>query len=272
MGSLFVRPEVGAFAANPTAFYYQNYLTYSHYNYLRPGLIAKVKRKRLEVALEMARPWFARTAAVDIGCADGIMLPSLARYFTHVAAVDLDPEYLQLARNLVAGLGLQNVETVCNRGMSFQDLKHRLSGREYGVGLLLETLEHIGRSPETMYQDKLEFLDQCFSLLRPDGMIVISVPKMVGITFLVKYAVQASLRMHKEPVSWREGVRAGLFKDASLLEPRWAGGHVGFDDMKLGRLLSQKYEVVGRRSLAATVMWAVTRRAGDAGRSDSVRT
>jgi len=74
MASLFVKPDVSAFAADPKAFYYKNYLTYSHYNYLRPGLVSKVKRRRLEVALEMARPWFGRAAALDIGCADGILL------------------------------------------------------------------------------------------------------------------------------------------------------------------------------------------------------
>ena len=42
MASLFVKPDVSAFAADPKAFYYKNYLTYSHYNYLRPGLISKV--------------------------------------------------------------------------------------------------------------------------------------------------------------------------------------------------------------------------------------
>jgi len=262
MASLFVKPDVSAFAADPKAFYYKNYLTYSHYNYLRPGLVSKVKRRRLEVALEMARPWFGRAAALDIGCADGILLPSLAKHFPHVTAIDLAPDYVQLATNLASKLGLTNVETVCNRDMSFDDLRRRLSGsgRQYGVAFLLETLEHIGTSPATMYQDKLAFLDECFSLLRPDGMIVISVPKMVGVAFLLKYAVQTSLRMHKEPVSFKEGMRAGLFKDASLLEPRWAGGHVGFDDAKLGRLLSEKYNVVERRNLAVTMMWAVSRR------------
>lgn len=260
--SLFIKPDLEAFSLDPASPNYGNCLCYSHYNYLKGGLIPRIKRKRFEAALQMARPWFGRANAIDMGCADGILLPSLARHFGHATGVDHDPACLKVAGNLVSGLGLKNVDTLDNTGLSFQDLRARLSGRPYGVAFLLETLEHIGKSPQTMYQDKLDFLDGLFSLLTDDGVIVISVPKMVGLPFLAKYAVQTVARLHKEQVSFKEGFRAVLFKDAALMEPRWSGGHVGFNDHKLGRLLEQKYNVVARRSLVATAMWAISRRQG----------
>jgi 2-polyprenyl-3-methyl-5-hydroxy-6-metoxy-1,4-benzoquinol methylase len=260
--SLFIKPDLSAFAPDPGSPYYGEYLSYSHYNYLRGGIVSKFKRARFEVALKMARPYFGRTNAIDMGCADGILLPSLAKYFPHVTGVDTDPQYLHLARNLVAKLRLTNVDTVCNAGKSFDELRAALSasGRTYGVAFLLETLEHIGKSAATMYQDKLDFLDQLFSLTTSDGVVLISVPKMVGMPFLLKYAVQTAARMHKEPVSLKDGARAVLSRSASHLESRWSGGHVGFDDRKLGRLLEEKYAVVARRDLVTTAMWALSRR------------
>jgi hypothetical protein len=258
--SLFIKPDLEAFALDPSAPAYGKCLSYSHYNYLSGGLIPRIKRKRFEAALQMVRPWFGRANAIDMGCADGILLPSLATHFGHATGIDHDPACLKVAGNLVSGLGLKNVDTFDNTGLGFGDLRERLSGRPYGVAFVLETLEHIGKSPETMYQDKLEFLDGLFSLLTDDGVIVISVPKMVGLPFLLKYVVQTAARLPKEPVSFREGMRAVFLKDASLTERRWSGGHVGFNDYKLGRLLEEKYKVVARRNLAATAMWAIARR------------
>src|SRR2546423_331631 len=57
---------------------------YSQYNYLRPGIIQKLKRGRFEKALQLARPYFGTGAALDFGCADGVFLPSLANYFEAV--------------------------------------------------------------------------------------------------------------------------------------------------------------------------------------------
>jgi 2-polyprenyl-3-methyl-5-hydroxy-6-metoxy-1,4-benzoquinol methylase len=260
--SLFVKPDLSAFEPDPSSPYYGEYLTYSHYNYLRGGIVSKFKLARFEAALKMARPYFGRTNAIDMGCADGIFLPSLAKYFPHVTGVDRHEPYVALARNVIAKLGLTNVDTVCNGDETFDEVRAALAatGRQYGVVFLLETLEHVGHSAATMYQDKLDFLDQLLSLTTPDGVVFISVPKMVGVPFLLKYAVQTAARMHKEPVSLRDGARAVLTRSASHLESKWSGGHVGFDDRKLGRLLEERYDVVARRDLMTTAMWAVSRR------------
>jgi 2-polyprenyl-3-methyl-5-hydroxy-6-metoxy-1,4-benzoquinol methylase len=262
--SLFVAPKLEDFSPDAAATYAGKYQTYSHYNYLRPGLISMIKRNRFEVALEMASKYFGKASAIDFGCADGILLPSLSRYFQHATAVDVDDNALGHARRLVSRLKLTNVDVVCNAGVPFGELRARLNERAYAVLFLLETLEHIGRSPATMYDDKLAFLDDAFSLLSPGGVVVLSVPKMVGPVFLMKYVVQSALRMAHEHVSLRDLWRAGALKDVSTLEPRWDGGHIGFDDLKLARLIEACYAPVNTRDLAATRMWAIRRRNGAA--------
>jgi 2-polyprenyl-3-methyl-5-hydroxy-6-metoxy-1,4-benzoquinol methylase len=259
--SLFVRPNLSDFGLSPApAGSTKEYLTYSHYNFLRPGLIAKIKSRRFEVALRMAREHFGKTGAIDMGCADGILLPSLSRYFPHVVGIDPDERVLATARGLLSGIGATNVELIANAGLSTDDLLERLSGRAYGVMFLLDTLEHIGRSPASMYDDKLAFVDEMFRLLVPGGVMIISVPKMVGPAFLAKYAVQTALGMHRERVSATELFRAGLLLDASPLEPHWSGGHIGFDQRRLARLVKDRVDVLEQRSLTATLMWAIRRR------------
>lgn len=47
----------------------------------------------------------------------------------------------------------------------------------------MEDMEHVGNSWETMYHDKLTFLKEVSELINNKGFIVLSVPKMVGISF-----------------------------------------------------------------------------------------
>jgi 2-polyprenyl-3-methyl-5-hydroxy-6-metoxy-1,4-benzoquinol methylase len=258
--ALFVRPTLDDFQPDPGTSYYGGYLTYSHYNYLRPGPIARIKRNRFEAALRLAEDRFGQVGAIDMGCADGILLPSLARHFSHAVGVDTDEAHLATAQKLITHARLSNVQVICNARKSMQDVRAELNGQAYGVMFLLETLEHIGHSPGTMYQDKLQFVHDLFSLLTSDGVIIVSVPKMVGLGFMVKYATQALLRMHKEPIPFGQLLRSGFLRDASQLEPKWIGGHVGFDDLKLRRLISDTFVIQREANLIASRMWMISRR------------
>jgi 2-polyprenyl-3-methyl-5-hydroxy-6-metoxy-1,4-benzoquinol methylase len=258
---LFIRPDVEAFKADPALPYADKYQSYSHYNYLRPGLVTRFKRSRLELALKLAQAHFGPNSnAIDMGCADGILLASLSKHFGHVVGCDFDETSIRYATNLVESMGLTNVELINNKTIPAAELKTRLGDRKYSVMFVLETLEHVGHSTTTMYEDKMTFLDEQFGLLEPGGVIIVSVPKMMGGAFLLKYLVQATLRMHKEPVSFKDIWRSVVHKDASSLEHRWEGGHVGFNEHKLERLIVERYDVVERKNLAATLMWKLRRR------------
>ena len=90
---------------------------------------------------------------------------------------------------------------------------------EYRVAFLLETLEHVG-DPSRFYESKMEFLDGVFGLLQPRGRVVISVPKMVGISFLVQRATLRLLGMHREEIGRRNLFNAVVRRNTDALEPR----------------------------------------------------
>jgi 2-polyprenyl-3-methyl-5-hydroxy-6-metoxy-1,4-benzoquinol methylase len=214
---------------------------YSHYNYLRPGMIQKLKRGRFEKALAMAKPYFSTGAALDFGCADGVFLPSLAKYFDAVAGVDTEPGYVEAAQSMVDAMALSNVSLVCNRGMSIDALAERL-GRKFRIAFVLETLEHVGSLP-ALYESKTDFVEDLFSLLEPGGLIVASVPRMVGVRFLAKHVIQLSLRVPTEKFGFGNLMRASLMRDTSRLEPRWSGAHLGFNHLRLTEALRKRFDI-----------------------------
>ena len=256
--NLFVRPSSDVYTS--AAFDLGGgYGTYGQFNYLRPGLIPRLKRHRFEVALRLARPHFGRGPAIDFGCADGVLIPSLAKLFPSVTAFDTDEDVLRPARALVQALGLCNVRVVNNREMSPDEMR-AMAGEPARVLFLLETLEHVGDRTR-LYPSKLEFLEELFSLLEPDGVIVISVPKMVGLPFLLKYGVQSALRLPHERQSVRQLLRSGLLKDTEELERQWDGKHNGFNNAKLARSLEGSFDVLAKRDMLFSEFFVLRRAA-----------
>jgi 2-polyprenyl-3-methyl-5-hydroxy-6-metoxy-1,4-benzoquinol methylase len=255
--SLFVRPSTDVYTSKSFDLG-GGYGTYSQFNYLRPGLIPRLKRHRFEVALRLARPHFGRGPAIDFGCADGVLVPSLAKFFPRVVAFDTDEDVLRAARALVSTLGLENARVVNNRGMSIGEMREA-AGDPARVLFLLETLEHVG-DPARLYPSKVEFVEELFALLEPDGVIVVSVPKMVGIPFLLKYGVQTALRLPHEQQSLGQLFRSGFLKDTEALEPHWDGKHNGFNNAKLARWLASAFDVEARRDMLFSEFYVLRRR------------
>ncbi|HEY8795922.1 MAG TPA: methyltransferase domain-containing protein [Gemmatimonadaceae bacterium] len=222
--------------------------TYGDYNYLRPGLVPRLKRYRFEVALQLAAPRFHETGAIDMGCADGVLLPSLAKYFKRVAGIDRLARWLVVAQQLVDKEGLTSVRLLDNSKLTMNELKEALGGEGYGVLFLLETIEHVADAARP-YESRVEFIRSLFTLLDPGGTIVLSMPKMVGAGFALKYLIQAGLRMHHEKLTTGELANAVFRRNTDSLEPRWSGGHLGFNDLSLLSALKREFRVVRRRNL-----------------------
>lgn len=265
----FVRPAPGILESESEC-YIGQYRTYAHYNYLRPGPIAALKRRRFDIALSLARPWFYKTGAIDFGCADGVLLPSLARYFTRVAGVDHDPRVISIARQVVEESHLESVDLIDSYQMPFPVLRGRLLGpkgdRQYGVMFLLETLEHVGPDfPSDMdcYAYRVQFVRDLFNFLAPPARIIISIPRMTGIGFLTRYVTQSTLGLAHEHIPMADALRAGILGDTSALEPQWTGGHVGFNERKMERELRKAFNIVEERRLPFTLIFGVERRAAD---------
>lgn len=265
----FVRPAPGILESEAES-YIGSYRTYAHYNYLRPGPIAALKRRRFDIALSLARPWFHRTGAIDFGCADGVLLPSLARYFPRVAAVDHDPRVIPIARRVVEESRLETVDVVNSHNMAFPALRARLQGprgdREYGVMFLLETLEHVGPdlpADQDQYAYRMQFVQELFTFLAPPARIIISVPRMTGLGFLTRYVTQSTLGMPHERMPMADALRAGILGDTQALEPQWTGGHLGFNDRKLERELKKAFTIVDEKRLPFSLIYTIEKRKAD---------
>jgi hypothetical protein len=255
---LFVYPRSAAFFP-PDGAYRDEHPSYSAYNYLRPGPIAWLKRRRFDVALTLARPWFHRTAALDFGCADGVLLPSLARYFLFAVGIDRDPTACRIATAVVADLQLGNVRVLCTAGAEAPaQIGPRLPApvapaRGYGILFALETLEHIGPSDAT----RVETVQALFTALEPDARMIVSVPRMTGMVFFAKYLAQRLTGMADEPLSLRDALRAGLWHDTTRLTQRWQGGHVGFNERTFERALGSVVRIVQRRATPLSLFYVL---------------
>jgi len=209
-----------------------------------------------EMALDLTHPYFHKANAIDFGCGDGAFLPSLSKYFSQVTGIDKDPNFFKIASSLVNSQGMGNVELLCNDSMSFQDMKSHLSAKDYSVLYLLETLEHVGNK-DKLFESKIDFLHDLFTLVRKDGVIVISVPIMVGAPFLIQRIGLALTNSYRESISFREIIKSVLFGDTATLENRWNGGHLGFNHIKLEQKLNTEFHIIKKINLLFQVIYLI---------------
>lgn len=255
----FEVPPVEIYTSDEFGRYAEIYHTYSYYNYFRPGLISRIKRRRFDIALRLASDHLRGADVIDLGCADGPLLLTLAKNCKSVVAVDVSETFLGICRALISAMKLDNVVLINNDQMSFADLKAKLPQGQYKVAMLLETLEHVGRV-EAMYESRVEFVKELFSLLDDDGVIVVSVPKMVGLGFLIKHLTQVLLRLKREQFTLRELISAGVLRNTDAFEHEWDGHHRGFNQLKLDRALRDNFEVVAHTTSIITAFYVIRRK------------
>ncbi|MBC7784658.1 MAG: methyltransferase domain-containing protein [Burkholderiales bacterium] len=231
--------------------------SYAIFNYYGRGPITKAKLHRFHRALKLGATVQTRRV-IDMGVADGVLLPTLAHHYDHVAAIDIHEEILQRSRRLVDSLGLKNIDVVNSSDISTDQLRQRLGGG-YGLMYLLETLEHVGSQPD-IWGSKIAFLKDCFALLEPDGRIIISVPKMVGFPLLIKNVLQRGLGVGYDSLTWGQVLKSTFLKNTDDLEPHWNGGHKGFNHIKLERHLHQHFTVHHQSSSSITVFYVIGRK------------
>jgi 2-polyprenyl-3-methyl-5-hydroxy-6-metoxy-1,4-benzoquinol methylase len=231
--------------------------TYGLKNYYGKGPVARAKRKRFERSLALGAECEARRV-IDMGAADGMLLPSLSSAYEHVAAVDVQPKFADRSQRLVDALGLANVTVTCNENLTFEQLRERI-GPGYGLMFLLETMEHVGSQPD-MWGSKMAFLHDCFSLLEKEGRIVVSVPKMVGMIILFKNVVQRIFRLGPDKLTFPQVLRSAFLKDTDDLEPLWDGHHVGFNHLKFDLHLERNFVIHRRQESLISVFYVLGRR------------
>lgn len=231
--------------------------SYAIYNYYGSGPIAAAKRKRFQKAIDLGASVDAKRV-IDMGCADGLLLPTLSKHYEHVAAIDVNKEFVERSKRLAEEAKLTNVQVLSNRDRSIDDVRGEI-GSGYRVMFVLETLEHVGSQPD-MWGTKIQFLNECFTLLEADGKIVISVPKMVGMVMLFKNLLQRSLRIGYDQMTYRQLLKSAFLKNTDELEPLWDGHHVGFNHLKLDKHLAQAFKVDRRDESAISVFYLISKK------------
>lgn len=260
---LFVKPPVEAYR-DPSledSLYLESHgaRTYAEYNYLGGGLTAKVKLGHFEKVLALCRDLLGSAPVIDFGCADGVFLPSLSKYFPHVTGVDIRQDFIKVSRVVCDNLGLDNVTLICNQGMSFDRLREAIPGPACRLAFVLEVLEHVG-DRDTMYEDKVALVGDLFGLLDRDGRVVVSVPKMTGIAFLVQRIGLSLFGLKREPVSTGELLRATFLGNTDALEERWVQDHIGFNHRKLETFLGREFRILRRTGTFFQAIYLLSRR------------
>ncbi len=234
-----------------------SHATYAEYNYLAPGLASKIRTQHFETCLRLTSKYFGDSHAIDFGCADGVLLPSLSKYYHSVVGIDRQQYMIDASRIAVEKLGLSNITLLCNADLSFELLKERLPEKRYRVLYLLETLEHIGER-EDPWESRVEFLKKLSGLIEREGVLVVSVPKMVGPAFLIQRLGLALVNAHRASISLAETLKAGLLYNTSELERRWEGDHLGFNHIKLEKAMKREFRSVKKVDLPFQAVYLLT--------------
>lgn len=208
----------------------------------------------------MTKPFFHRCNVIDFGCADGVFLPSLSKYFNHVTAIEILPNHLQIAKKLVEQTKLNNVDPICNENLSTKQIKSKTQTKKYQLMYLLETIEHVGVKGQ-LTKSRINFLHDLFSLLEDNGTIILSMPKMVGLTFLLQRCGLALLNIDRKPISTKNLLKSGLFNNTDELEKNWeSNGHLGFNHEKLEKALYNDFRVIKKKHLLFQVVYMIRKK------------
>lgn len=239
--------------------YNGKYASYSDYNYLQPGIASFMRTRHFEQALKLTREYFHKANVIDFGCADGPFLPSLSKYFNHVFAIDNSPIFLKIASKVVNIMNLSNVELLCNDDIMLDVVASKIAGHKYQILFLLETLEHIGNKAAP-WESRIDFIKELFSLLDEKAIIIISVPNMIGISFLLQRLGFLLLNVkNKEKVSLTDLLKVTLFNETTNLEKQWQGGHLGFNHKKLEYHLENDFTILNKKNIIFQVLYKLSK-------------
>ena len=254
--ALFITPPSAVYQHEGTIYWKKKYMTYSEYNYLRSGTASFFKKQHFEEVLRLTKDFFHKYNVIDFGCGDGIFIYSLAKCFNSVVGVDVNLGSIEIASKLVSELNLSNVKLICNNKLTIDHIKTNMTENNYHILYLLETLEHTGDN-SALYTSKINFLKELFTLLDDGGIIVISVPKMIGISFLVQRFGLMIFDMPRDQISIINLLKTSLLDDTSDLEKLWNGEHLGFNHKKLEVHLMNEFQIVKKKSLLFQVLYVI---------------
>ena len=234
--------------------------TYSWHNYLRPGILSYIKRRHFNLCLDIVDKYFTNVNVIDFGCADGFFIPSLSKYFNNVIAIDINPVFTSISEKIVSKLGLNNVDVICNKDLTIEEIAGKLSGKRCHILFMLEVLEHIGEKPTDMYDSKVNLLNGASTLIDDAGIIVISVPKMVGMAFLIQRIGLKIFGLQRERVSTKDLIMASIFNDKKNLEKQWTKDHIGFNHIIMEKKIEKDFDILDKKNDLFQIIYVIRKR------------
>jgi 2-polyprenyl-3-methyl-5-hydroxy-6-metoxy-1,4-benzoquinol methylase len=235
--------------------------------FCRDPVIAWSHTSRFRMARRLVTPFQGRTL-LDYGCGDGTFLALVEDLFPTAVGAELDPG--QIARcserlGSVSGLTFRLIDEVGRTP----------AGGRFDVVTCMEVLEHcVNESRERLLRDIRR-------LIRPDGVVIISVPIEIGPTLLIKETLRtiAGWRRLCDGYRFKERYRLGELLKMSLAgrttrieRPVYSGphnyhGHKGFNWRLLEERLARDYAIERRdfsplrwsRGLLSSQVWFVCR-------------
>jgi SAM-dependent methyltransferase len=152
---------------------------------------------------------------VEIGCGEGYLIPTLSKYFDRVVAVDNSEKMLNVARSYFA---FPNTAFVSDDITSPQ--QPELTATQYDWVICLEVLEHLPK-----WDVGVRNLTR---LLRPGGMLLVSMPVEVGLPLLLKEIGRIASYGRGSGWKWNYFARK-LFGSRFSVTRDDYGSHMGFD-------------------------------------------
>ena len=208
--------------------------------------------RRMELIDEMfVSALFRGDRLLDVGCGNGAQTFRLLDRFRHVVGLDVVREHLVTFHRALAGLDDTHCSTVLYDGtrMPFGD-------GEFDAVLSIETLEHV--------RSEQQLLSEIHRVLRPDGMLVLSVPNKWWI-FETHGANLPLLPWNRVPFfSWlppaihARYARARIYTRRRTVRLLTAAGF----QVLVSRYLAAPMDVIRNRALAGTLRATVFRGPG----------
>ena len=230
--------------------------SYTRYNYLKPGIVSYLKTRHFEIVLKLTKKYFHRCNVIDFGCADGAFIPSLSKYFNHVFAIDQDSSNIRVVSKLVKKKEINNVDLLCNYLITNDDIKEKKMNKNYHIIYLLETLEHVGNI-ENLYESKMIFLRDLATLIDNDGIIVISVPNMIGLSYFIQWIAFKPLGVIDRPMSKKNLFKSCFLKDTSDLEKQRYVGHLGFNHEKMEDYIKKEFKILEKKNIISQMIYII---------------
>jgi 2-polyprenyl-3-methyl-5-hydroxy-6-metoxy-1,4-benzoquinol methylase len=217
----------------------------------RNAIVAWSHRRRFALARELASAG-AGGALLDYGCGDGTFVAMAHDLFRETVGTDVDLEQLRDCRSRLAALPHTRFESI-------EALRAPRYEASFDAVACMEVLEHC---PADIQPRVLADLDR---LVRPHGVIVISVPIEIGPTLALKQLVRAAAAVSglteyagRERYHLAEFIRMVLAGDTTHIQrpvtvaTKTDGvtvryhGHKGFNWRMLARLVERTF-VIERR-------------------------